>query len=115
VRRRTFFPIYLAIFLLLSIFAYSFLQGRTVVTSTAHFLSLADYQAQKLVWKSCDKGVECATMQVPVDYAKIVPGHSFSLFVLRHRASVAGERIGSLVVNPGGPGGSGVDYAYNWD
>ena len=114
-RRRTFFPIYLAIFLLLSVFAYSFLQARTVVTSTSHFLSLADYQDQKLVWKSCDKGVECATMQVPVDYANIVPGHSFSLFVLRHRASVAGERIGSLVVNPGGPGGSGVDYAYNWD
>ena len=74
-----------------------------------------DFQRQKLTWDNCDKGVQCTTMQVPVDYAHIVPGQSFSIFVLRHPASVKSERLGSLVVNPGGPGGSGVDYAYNWD
>ena len=54
-------------------------------------------------------------MQVPVDYLNIVPNQSFSLFVLRHPATVTKNRLRSLVVNPGGPGGSGVDYAYNWD
>ncbi len=54
-------------------------------------------------------------MVVPVDYSHIVPGQYFSLFVLRHQASNKSKRLGSLVVNPGGPGGSGADYAYGWD
>ena len=58
--------------------------------------------------------MQCATLKVPVDYAKITPGKSFSLFVIRHQASKKSARLGSLVVNPGGPGGSGVDYAYGW-
>ena len=114
-RRRTFFPLYIAIFALLAIFAFSFIKGKPVAANTSSFTTLADYQNQKLGWKSCSSGVECATMQVPVDYADITPGQSFPLFVLRHRATVAGSRIGSLVVNPGGPGGSAVDYAFNWD
>ena len=58
--------------------------------------------------------MQCATLKVPIDYAKITPGKSFSLFVIRHQASKKSARLGSLVVNPGGPGGSGVDYAYGW-
>ena len=85
------------------------------VISTSNFTSLADYQSQKLIWSDCDKGVQCATMQVPVDYANIEPNQSFSIFILRHQASNTSARLGSIVVNPGGPGGSGVDYAYNWD
>ncbi len=54
-------------------------------------------------------------MVVPVDYAKIVPNQSFSLFILRHPATSPTTRLGSLLVNPGGPGGSGVDYAFNWE
>jgi pimeloyl-ACP methyl ester carboxylesterase len=83
--------------------------------STSNFSTIADYQGQKLSWSNCDKGVQCATMQVPVDYAHIEPNQSFSIFILRHQATNTSARLGSLVVNPGGPGGSGVDYAYNWD
>jgi len=115
VRRRTLIPIYILISLLLGVFAYSYFHAGSVRVSTANFRTIADYQKQKLTWSNCDKGIQCTTMQVPVDYKNIVPNESFSLFVLRHPATKSSERIGSLVVNPGGPGGSGVDYAFNWD
>ena len=79
------------------------------------FATLSDYQNQKLVWKDCNDGLQCATMKVPVDYAQITAGKSFTLFLLRHVASKKAKRLGSLVVNPGGPGGSGVEYAAGWD
>jgi pimeloyl-ACP methyl ester carboxylesterase len=49
---------------------------------------------------------------VPIDYADLTVG-TFELSVLRYKAQDQKNRIGSLIVNPGGPGGSGVDYAYN--
>ena len=74
--------------------------------------TMKKFQEQKLTWKSCYTTFECSTLKVPVDYQKI--GKSiFQLQVLRHKATNAKQRIGSLVVNPGGPGGSGVDYAFN--
>ena len=68
---------------------------------------LARFYDQRLVWSACD-GMECATLQVPVDYAD--PGAAaLDLALLRVPAS--GDARGALVVNPGGPGSSGVDYA----
>ena len=71
--------------------------------------ALASYYGQKLAWESCRIG-ECAGLKVPLDYAK-PDGGSITIQVLRMRATKPKQRIGSLVVNPGGPGGSGVDYA----
>ena len=68
---------------------------------------LEELYRQKLKWTSCDVG-ECAWLRVPVDYAK-PSGPTVNLAVNRVKAT--GARKGSLVVNPGGPGGSGVDYA----
>jgi len=76
------------------------------------FKSLADYQNQSLHWSSCYDAFECSSIKVPIDYNNIATG-LFTLQVLRHRATDAKNRIGSLVVNPGGPGASGFDYAYN--
>ena len=70
---------------------------------------LAPFYSQKLTWRSCSGG-ECATMSVPLDYAK-PDGAKLSIKLLRVRAKTASARIGSLVVNPGGPGGSGTEYA----
>jgi pimeloyl-ACP methyl ester carboxylesterase len=74
--------------------------------------SLNKYQRQSLVWSSCYDSYQCATLKVPVNYEKI-DKKFFTLQVLRHRATDQRNRIGSLIVNPGGPGGSGFDYAYN--
>ena len=74
--------------------------------------TLLQYQEQKLNWRECYQGYECAYLQVPIDYADLETG-SYSLSLLRFKALDQERRIGSLVVNPGGPGSSGVNYAYN--
>lgn len=74
--------------------------------------SLAEYQSQKLIWSQCYENFECTYLQVPVDYSNLKEGR-FKLHVLRLKAGNQHKKIGSLVINPGGPGASGVDYAYN--
>ena len=73
---------------------------------------LAAYENQKLDWSTCYESFECTDLRVPIDYADLTVG-TFKLAVLRYKAQDQSKRIGSLIVNPGGPGGSGVDYAYN--
>ncbi len=75
-------------------------------------VTLAQYYAQRLDWRPCDKYFECARLLVPFDYARPA-WRRFSLPVIKLPAAdaVPGGRIGALVINPGGPGGSGVDYA----
>lgn len=67
------------------------------------------FYAQELKWSDCDGG-QCAQLEVPQDYAK-PDGATIKVAVIRVPARKQSQRIGSLVVNPGGPGGSGVDYA----
>ncbi|MFI0963095.1 alpha/beta hydrolase [Streptomyces sp. NPDC021080] len=85
-----------------------------------------DLTAQKLDWKACPAPSEaegggdspsplpggaewqCATMKVPLDWSD-PKGDTIGLALIRAKASGApGRRIGSLVFNFGGPGGSGV-------
>ena len=72
--------------------------------------TLAGYYAQKLHWQPCDNGFQCARLLVPFDYSRPA-WKRFSLPVIRLRAADPQHRIGDLVINPGGPGGSGVQYA----
>ena len=72
--------------------------------------TLAGYNAQTLRWQACGTGFQCARLLVPFDYHRPA-WRRFSLPVIRLRATDPAKRIGSLVVNPGGPGGSGVSYA----
>ena len=76
------------------------------------FSALAEYEQQKLDWSECYDYFECAELRVPIDYDDLSVG-TFRLSVLRALALDQERRKGSIVVNPGGPGGSGVDYAYN--
>jgi pimeloyl-ACP methyl ester carboxylesterase len=72
--------------------------------------TLAGYYAQKLRWVRCDKVFQCARLLVPLDYSRPA-WRRFSLPVIRLPAAHPAQRIGALLVNPGGPGGSGVAYA----
>jgi pimeloyl-ACP methyl ester carboxylesterase len=72
--------------------------------------TIAGYDAQKLNWRSCDSGFQCARLVVPFDYRRPA-WRRFSLPVIKLPASNPARRVGSLVINPGGPGGSGVSYA----
>ncbi|KAB1983467.1 alpha/beta hydrolase [Streptomyces triticiradicis] len=76
--------------------------------------ALAPYYGQKLNWRSCGvPGFECATMKAPLDYDK--PGSGdVRLAVSRAKATGPGKRLGSLLVNPGGPGGSAVNYLQSY-
>jgi pimeloyl-ACP methyl ester carboxylesterase len=60
-----------------------------------------------LSWIDCGGGFQCATAQVPLDYAR-PRGRAISLALVRLPAGDPVHRIGSLLVNPGGPGDSGV-------
>lgn len=82
---------------------------RSTATMPTTAPALARFYDQKLSWKGCD-GFRCATLKVPLDYAH-PDGAVTAIAVLKVPARKASKRIGSLVVNPGGPGGSGVDFA----
>jgi pimeloyl-ACP methyl ester carboxylesterase len=64
-------------------------------------------------WTACKgaagpSGYQCATVQVPRDPQHPGAGPTIGLALDRRPAS--GQKIGSLLVNPGGPGASGVDF-----
>ena len=59
-----------------------------------------------LAWTGCGASFECAALPVPLDTAE----GTLDLALTRRRATGPGERVGVLLVNPGGPGSSAVDY-----
>ncbi len=61
-------------------------------------------------WQPCPDapGVECGTLTVPVDWSKPA-GPTIDLALARRKATVPAERIGSVLINPGGPGGPGAE------
>jgi len=69
------------------------------------------YYEQSIQWHDCDE-FECGTLKVPLDYSAPKDG-SIQLALTRRRADDREHRIGSLLVNPGGPGVSGIGYAQN--
>lgn len=65
-------------------------------------------QAQAAInWRPCGARLECARVSVPLDWRRPA-GRKISLALIRHVGSHAEQRIGSLFLNPGGPGDSGV-------
>lgn len=60
-----------------------------------------------LEWRDCGR-LECSSLEVPVDHGE-PEGATIDIAIAR-LAATGDERVGSLLVNPGGPGGSGIDY-----
>jgi pimeloyl-ACP methyl ester carboxylesterase len=71
-----------------------------------------------LSWNECFKDVgaefgvtyECTTVNVPLDYDQ-PNGATIQIAMVRLPATDPGAKIGSIFLNPGGPGGSGVEFA----
>ncbi|MFK0295922.1 alpha/beta hydrolase [Streptomyces sp. NPDC090442] len=90
---------------------------------------LTRFAAQRPDWQTCPAGFpdtaaspggsappsgaahrfQCARLEVPLDYAHPDRG-TLRVQLVRLPATGPGERLGSLVINPGGPGDSGVNY-----
>ncbi|GAA0794192.1 alpha/beta hydrolase [Spirilliplanes yamanashiensis] len=66
--------------------------------------------APRFTWESCFEVAECDTVQLPLDYDR-PGGAKVDIAVARVKAADPARRIGTLFVNPGGPGGSGVAIA----
>jgi pimeloyl-ACP methyl ester carboxylesterase len=87
-------------------------------------LGLEGFYAQPLAWGECASyaddpankklfarpDLECTRLRVPIDYAKPT-GPTAQLGVLRRSADSPKDRVGDLVINPGGPGESGMSVA----
>ncbi|CAL9486810.1 alpha/beta hydrolase [Streptomyces sp. Tu 3180] len=72
--------------------------------------ALTPYYEQKPSWRDCKiPGFQCATVKAPLDYADPSAG-DVRLAMARKKATGPGKRLGSLLVNPGGPGGSAIGY-----
>jgi pimeloyl-ACP methyl ester carboxylesterase len=69
---------------------------------------LAPFYEQVLTWEGCEEEMQCATATAPLDWNDPAR-ESIDLALIRHTAT-EGEPIGSVLVNPGGPGGSGYDF-----
>src|SRR5262245_39446717 len=93
------------------------------VVATAAILNISPYspvttlraapETAKINWIPCHRETgrpfECGTVQVPLDYDG--PGAAaISIALIRLAHTGPSTRIGSLFLNPGGPGGSGVDF-----
>ena len=80
---------------------------------------LESFYSQKVEWYDCGAtggmersaqrtGFQCAKVKVPLDYSK-PDGQTIEVAMKKHLAT-GSVRQGSLFINPGGPGGSGVQY-----
>ncbi|MDQ1017710.1 alpha/beta hydrolase [Streptomyces afghaniensis] len=62
-----------------------------------------------LSWSDCQGGFECANADVPLDY-RDPQGKTITLAVIRKKAPDQAKKKGTLFLQPGGPGNSGVDF-----
>jgi len=87
---------------------------RSDVTSAVERQRVDRVATPRPAWKTCGRDfparAQCATVKLPLDY-DAPTGATVNIAVLRLKARKPAQRIGSLFVNPGGPGGSAVFMA----
>jgi len=85
-------------------------------TSTSQPSPTLPSRDQSIDWSPCSNDAQevllCGTLQVPFDYENPELGE-FTLSLVQHPATRTSNRIGSLLVNPGGPGFGGTAIAEN--
>lgn len=62
---------------------------------------------QSLTWETCGV-LECSTVKVPLDWS-VPDGPTIDIAINRRPADAPATKVGSLLLNPGGPGGSGLE------
>ena len=65
-----------------------------------------DFSQQQISWEACDTGFECSAVAVPLDHLN-PDGQVFELALIRKTGT---QDLPPLLINPGGPGASGVAY-----
>ncbi len=76
----------------------------STTTTTTTTTTLPPFKPEAIAWEPCGR-VECGTLAVPLDHDE-PDGPTIDLAVQRLSAAIPGERIGSLFLNFGGPGGT---------
>lgn len=79
-----------------------------IIAASAPTASSGETGTTTLAWRGCRDGFECATLDVPVDYAA-PKGEQVAIALIRKLATEPSTRIGSFVVNYGGPGDPGTE------
>ena len=82
--------------------------GTSTPTDEPVAAELEPYYHQVLKWSACGEGMQCATAIAPLDWSDPAAGN-IELALVRQTAR-SGNPLGSLLINPGGPGGSGYDF-----
>jgi pimeloyl-ACP methyl ester carboxylesterase len=86
--------------------------GPAAATSSTSQATLSEGRpSPKLDWEDCGVDTECARLTVPLDYENRDNDKTIEIALLRVRASDPERRIGSLLMNPGGPGAPGAEFA----
>jgi pimeloyl-ACP methyl ester carboxylesterase len=101
--------------------------GSITACSASNQVDLGSYRNQDPNWAACDKDwlieadsrskeyasakVDCATITAPARYDLKVGAPDYGIAMMRIKAS--GTRLGTLFINPGGPGGSGIEELQN--
>jgi pimeloyl-ACP methyl ester carboxylesterase len=80
-------------------------------TSAVEKKRVDSVKTPKLGWYKCYGYAECATLRLPLDYDQ-PKGATTEIAILRVKARNQKAKVGSLFVNPGGPGGYGTEMAY---
>ncbi|WP_280722972.1 alpha/beta hydrolase [Kitasatospora sp. MAA4] len=90
----------------------------TVKPTGADDPALKAFYAQQIAWAPCpddpatknvnEADFQCGTLHVPLDYANPATD-TVDIALARKPAAKPDQRLGSLLINPGGPGGSGIE------
>ena len=94
------------------VFRMAFVAALLVATSAMPLSPAVAASESEIAWEACPlpevPARECGNLTVPLDYDEL-DGPTISIALARVPATDQAGRIGSLITNPGGPGGSGVE------